>query len=476
MSSAVSTTKAGGSGQTRKSGWLKRLTGLLAMPALALVTAFLIGAVIIWITSGSLATVFEAYWGLIRGAFLKQRGFSETLVAMVPYVFLALGVSVGFKAGLFNIGVEGQFYIGAISAAWVGQLTQGLPAVIHLPLAVGAGALGGALWAAIPGYLKARTGAHEVINTMMMNYIAFRLTEYLISWPLKDKLASAVQTQRVSPNAELWTLFGLRERLQNPPDALLVALVLGFSTWFLVHLWVRGRRTIEDTRQAALDADRAVGKADVSFFRRRSNSPWIAGVAVALVSYFLLPLVARVWWPFGDQYDRMHVGLFLAVMAAIFVWWLLWQTTIGFEMRTVGANPSAARYAGVRISRNIVLAMAISGALAGIAGTVEVLGVSICRCLPLFFSSGYGWDSIAIALLGKNNPFGILASAFLFGAMRNGSDLMELSSGVSKYVITIIQALVLLFVAVPAVVRWIYRMKPPARTEEEAPLTRGWGG
>jgi simple sugar transport system permease protein len=462
MSSAVSTSKAAGPGQAGKAGWLRRLAGLLAMPALALLTAFLIGALLIWITSGSLVTVKDAYWGLIRGAFIKQRGFSETLVAMVPYVFLALGVAVGFKAGLFNIGVEGQFYIGAIAAAWVGQLTQGLPAVIHLPLAIGAGAVGGAIWAAIPGYLKARTGAHEVINTMMMNYIAFRLTEYLISWPLRDKLATAVQTRRVSPNAELWTLFGMRDRLRSPLDALLVALVLGLSAWFLAHLWVRGRRVADE--------------AGASFFRRRSSLPLIIGVAVTVVSFSLAPLVARVWWPFTDQYDRMHVGLFMAVMAAIFVWWLLWQTTIGFEMRTVGANPGAARYAGVRISRSIVLTMAISGALAGIAGTVEVVGVSICRCLPLFFSSGYGWDAIAISLLGKNNPFGILASAFLFGAMRNGSDLMELSSGVSKYVITIIQALVLLFVAVPSVVRWIYRMKPPARAEEEAPLTRGWGG
>jgi simple sugar transport system permease protein len=439
------------------------------MPALALFTAFLIGALIIWITSGSLATVFDAYWGLVRGAFIKPGGFSETLVAMVPYVFLALGVAVGFKAGLFNIGVEGQFYIGAISAAWVGQLTQGLPAVIHLPLAVAAGAVGGAIWAAIPGYLKARTGAHEVINTMMMNYIAFRLTEYLISWPLKDKLATAVQTRRVSPNAELWTLFGMRDRLQDPLNALLVALVLGLSAWFLAHLWVRGRRVVADPREGA-------DEAGVSFIRRRSSIPWIVAVIVALLSFILLPLVAQVWWPFNDPYGRLHIGLFMAVMAAIFVWWLLWQTTIGFEMRTVGANPNAARYAGVRISRSIVLTMAISGALAGIAGTVEVLGVSICRCLPLFFSSGYGWDAIAIALLGRNNPFGILASSFLFGAMRNGADLMELSSGVSKYVITIIQALVLLFVAAPSVVRWIYRMKPPARAEEEAPLTRGWGG
>jgi ABC-type uncharacterized transport system permease subunit len=130
----------------------------------------------------------------------------------------------------------------------------------------------------------------------------------------------------------------------------------------------------------------------------------------------------------------------------------------------------------VNITRNIVTAMAMSGALAGIAGTIEILGVSICRCLPLFFSSGYGFDSIAIALLAKNNPFGIIAGSFLFGAMRNGADLMELNSGVSKYIISLIQALVLLFVAAPGVVRWMYRIKSERRPEEEAPLTRGWGG
>ncbi|HEX9115027.1 MAG TPA: ABC transporter permease, partial [Anaerolineae bacterium] len=139
------------------------------------------------------------------------------------------------------------------------------------------------------------------------------------------------------------------------------------------------------------------------------------------------------------------------------------------------ANPAAARYAGINITRNIVLAMAISGGLAGIAGTVEILGVSICRCLPQLFVSGYGFDSIAIALLGKNNPFGILAASFLFGAMRNGQDLMELNSGVSKYVISLIQALVLLFIAAPAIMRWLYRIRG-GRGEAEGPLTHGWGG
>jgi len=214
----------------------------------------------------------------------------------------------------------------------------------------------------------------------------------------------------------------------------------------------------------------------VPFFRRRSSIPWIVAIVVAVISFIVLPLVARVWWPFTDPYGRLHIGFLFSVIAAVAVWRLLGNTKIGFELRAVGANPNAARYAGAKITRDIVLAMAVSGGLAGIAGTIEVLGVSICRCLPLFFSSGYGWDSIAITLLAKNNPFGILAASFLWGAMRNGSDLMELTSGVSKYVISLIQALVLLFVAAPGIVRWIYRIKSTRRPEEEAPLTRGWGG
>jgi len=432
-------------------GALMRLLDRASMPALALVTAFVLGAVVIWITSGKLETVWQAYGGLVNGALFKQRGLSESLVATVPYILLSLAVAVGFKSGLFNIGAEGQFYIGAISAAFVGQAFHGLPAIIHLPLALGAGALGGAIWAGIPGYLKARTGAHEVISTMMMNYVAFRFTEYLISFPLKDKMATAVQTPRVSSAAELWTFADVPARLQDPFNALAVALVMTFLAYILIR-WLLARRL---TNRLAR---------------------WGIAIAVGLITFIGLPLLTRLWWPFPDQYDRLHIGLIMAVAAAVGVWWLLWKTTIGFEMRTVGANPNAAKYAGMSMTRNIMLTMAISGALAGLAGTAEVLGVSICRCLPLFFSSGYGFDSIAIALLANNNPFGILAASFLFGAMRNGADLMELNSGVSKYVISVIQAMLLLFAAAPAVVRWMYRMKVERRVEEEAVTMRGWGG
>jgi general nucleoside transport system permease protein len=440
---------------------LLRWLDLLAMPALAIFTAFLIGGILIWISSGfSLQTVAQAYIGLIRGAFFKPRGLSETLIATVPYIFLGLGVAVGFKSGLFNIGVEGQFYLGAVSAAWVGVAFAGLPAIIHLPLVILAAALGGGIWAAIPGVLKAKTGAHEVITTIMMNYIAFRLVELLVAGPLRDKLATAPQTARVAPGAELWSLSAIPKLLEDPLNALFAALVAGVVVLLTVRFLLRA-----PAMQARFPSA-----------GRRRLIMWGSGIVAGVLVFVILPPLSRVAWPFPDQYDRMHVGLFMALFAAAVVWWIMWKTTTGFELRTVGANPNAARYAGVSITRNIVLAMTISGALAGIAGSVEVLGVSGCRCLPQVFVSGYGFDAIAIALLGHNNPLGIIAASFLFGAMRNGADFMELNSGVSKYTIGIIQALVMLFVAAPSIVRWMYRMPPLRKSDEEAPLTRGWGG
>jgi general nucleoside transport system permease protein len=436
----------------------KETWAVLKMPVLAIFLAFLLGALVIWVTEGSLTTVGKAYYGLLRGALFKQRGFTETLVASIPYVLLSLAVAVGFKTGLFNIGVEGQFTIGSICAAWAGAAFIGLPAIIHLPLTILIGALGGMIWAAIPGYLKARTGAHEVISTMMMNYVAFRLGEYMVSYPLRDHLSTGVQTIRISTEAELWTMAAVPQRLQNPLNALFVAIIIAIVAALTMRALLTGgflSSRVKTTMQ------------------RRATYLGI-GAAFGVLAFLLLPPLTQIWWPFTDQYDRMHTGIFLALFAAVGVWWLLWKTTLGFELRMVGANPNAAQYAGVNITRNVVIAMAISGALAGIAGTVEVIGVSICRCLPLFFSSGYGWDSIGIALLAKNNPFGILAASLLFGAMRNGADLMELSSGVSKYIISLIQALVLLFVAAPSIVRYIYRLKDE-KTEAQVSLTTGWG-
>ena len=172
--------------------------------------------------------------------------------------------------------------------------------------------------------------------------------------------------------------------------------------------------------------------------------------------------------------DRLHLGFFIAIAVAIGVWFLLWKTTTGFELRTAGSNLDAARYAGMRAERTVVLAMALSGALAGLAGTIEVQGLN--RALPAFFSAGYGFDAIAVALLAQNHPIAVIPAGLLFGALRTGSDVLQIRTGVSRHVVSIIQALILLFVAAPAMIRAIYRLRIQKSEMEDIPLTRGWGG
>jgi general nucleoside transport system permease protein len=442
-----------------KDSFLK-IFNILGTPLLAILTAFIVGGLVIWLTSGSFSTVFTAYGAMLRGALFKERGLSESLVATVPYIFLSLAVAVGFKTGLFNIGVEGQFDIGAIVGAFIGQAFHTLPAIIHLPLTLLCAALGGAIWAAIPGYLKAKTGAHEVITTIMMNYISFRLTEYLVSGPIKDPNSTAVQTPASAPSAWVWSFASIPQRLQDPLNALGVALFLAILAYFLAR-WIVGRTGLKDRLKDT--AQKRSAYMAFAFF-------------IGILTFFVLPVLTHIFWPFNDQYDRLHIGLILALLASVVVWWLLWKTTLGFEFRTVGANSNAARYAGMNITRNIVLAMAISGALAGIAGAIEVLGVSDCHCQQVFYVSGYGFDAIAIALLAKNDPFGIVAASFLWGAMRNGADLMELDSGVSKYIISMIQALALLFVAAPAIIHSIYSFRFGRKEKEDPGSTPQAGG
>jgi general nucleoside transport system permease protein len=364
----------------------KTLTSI-GVTFLALFTALALGALVILTTGGGWEKVMKAYEAVIYGAFIKPRALGETLLATTPLVLTGLAVALAFKAGLFNIGGEGQLLIGAICSAWIGYQIKGIPAIIHVPLALLAGMIGGAAWAAIAGYLKARLGSHEVINTIMLNYIAFNLGDYLVNsrGPMNDPTSSVPRSPMIQASAEL----------------------------------------------------------------------------PRLVS--------------GDPSNRLHAGVIIALLAAVAIWWLLWKTTIGFELRTTGANPSAARYAGINVMRNTVLAMALSGSLAGLAGAVEVQGLNFnVPAAVQSFSAGYGFDAIAVALLGQSHPLGLIPGAFIFGAMRTGADLMQLRTGVSRYVISIIQALILLFIAAPAVVRWIYRIRAD-RQAEQAPLTRGWG-
>ncbi len=352
------------------------------IPFLSIITAMLIGGVIILLVGGN---PIVAYTGLLEGAFGSTRALSETAIWSTPYIFAGLAVALAFRGGLFNIGAEGQLALGAVVSSLIGYALPGwlgfdLSPAIHLPLTILLGALMGGLWAAIVGALKAYTGGHEVINTIMMNYIALNATSFLLNGPMKDK---------------------------NPLNVI--------------------ARTPEIAESARI-------------------APIFDGL-------------------------RIHWGFVLALVMAFLVWWLLNKTTLGFEIRTVGLNPDAAKYAGVNVKRIIVITMLFSGILAGLAGTVEVTGLNYRH--ELGFSSGYGYDAIAIALLGKSHPLGVVLASFLFAAMRNGATRMQFMTQLPVDLISVIQALILLFVAADAIVRYIYRIKSQG---ERVTLTRGWGG
>ena len=363
---------------------LKQLLSPLLVPVLAILTAVITGGLIIKAVGGD---PIAAYMGLLQGAFGSPKALSETAVWATPYIFAGLAVAVAFKGGLFNIGAEGQLAFGAVVTALIGYALPSwlhitIPSYIHVPLAIGLGMLAGAAWAAIPGALKAYTGGHEVINTIMMNYIALNITSYLLNGPMRD------------------------------PDPLNLS----------------------------------------------ARTPEIA-------------ISARISPIFANPLLRVHWGFILALVVSVAIWWLLWKTSLGFEIRTVGSNPDAVKYAGINVKRTIIITMALYGALAGLAGPIELSALNYRH--ELGFSMGYGFDAIAIALLGKTNPYGVILAAILFGAMRNGATRMQFLTQIPVDIISVIQALILLFVAADAIIRFIYRIK--AR-EEKVVLTRGWSG
>ena len=390
----------------------------LQIPALAILTGLLLGAVLIMATSFTVYDAFrvsiwkgigtafsevgEAYLALFTGALgnpveivsallygdaLEIRAalnpFLESLVQSTPYIFAGLAVALAFRAGLFNIGVEGQLFIGAAAATFVGYSLHGLPPYIHMPLAFLAGALGGALWGMIPGLLKATTGGHEVINCIMMNYIAYRFTTYLLTGPMSRPGTGGMP---ISP-------------------------------------------LIEKSAQ--------------------------------IPQFFKTPI-------------RFHLGFFIALAFAALVWWVLFKTTWGLNLRTVGTNPRAAKYAGMNIVATIIIGMAASGALAGMAGANEILAVN--RSMAIGLSSGYGFDSIALALLGNSHPVGVIFSALLFGILKNGATKMMVVSTIPIDIVTILQAVILMFVAAPAIIRSLYRLKQPEMETAATITLSGWGG
>jgi general nucleoside transport system permease protein len=322
---------------------LRRILG----PIVATLLALAAGAAIMLAFRSNPLT---AYGALLQGGLGSLQGIAETLVQATPLLFAGLGVAIAFRAGLFNIGAEGQLVVGALCTAVAGAALH-LPKPIEVPACLLAGAAGGAAWSSIAGILRARLGASEVITTIMLNYVAFLGANYLVSGPLRG-VQAAPETAEISSTAQLAPL-------------------------------------LADTRLTAA-----------------------------------LPLA---------------IGI-----ALLLAWWLR-RTVAGYELRAVGRSERAARYAGINVPGTIVQAMALSGALAGLAGATEVLG--LVHRFNAQLSPGYGFTSIAVALLANSNPLGVVASGLFFGLLQNGALSMQALAGVPKDLVSVVEGLVILFVA-----------------------------
>lgn len=337
----------------------KLIKDLLA-PLLAIGIALLIGAGVMLITGHD---PIQAYGALFNGAFGTKVNFANTLANAIPLILSGLGVAITFKAGLFNIGAEGQYWIGSMAAVWIGYAVPGLPAVLHVGLAFLVAMIAAGLWAGlIPGLAKAMVGAHEVITTMMMSYIAIFLSHYMLESGPMMAPGFTPQSPMILPSAQL-------------------------------------------------------GK--------------------------ILPRTQLSW------------GIVVALCAVVVVYWLMYKTTLGLRLRMVGSNSRAARYAGIKVSFHLVLALFLSGMFAGLAGAVQMLGVQ--QRLYDSFSSGYGYTAIVVALLANNNPFGVVLAAIFFAALGNGGQFMQISSGVPSNLTEVLSGIIIFLVAAKDIIPMVRR-------------------
>lgn len=322
----------------------------ILIPLISILLGLIVGAIVMLFSGFNPIKGYTALW---NGIFGDPYYIGETVRQITPYVFVGLAVAFSFRTGLFNIGVEGQLIMGWLAAAYVGFAFE-LPAIIHVPLALLAAIVAGALWAFIPGLLKAKLQVHEVIVTIMLNWTALYVANALISIVADG----AERTPKINESASLRSeLFG----------------------------------SLTD-------------------------------------------------------YSRMHWGFVIAIFAVIVMWVILEKTTRGYELKAVGFNKHASEYAGMNVSNNIILSMVISGAFAGLGGAMEALG-TFENISKMTAFTGIGFDGIAVALLGANQPFGVLLGAILFGSLKNGGLNMPSEAGVPTEIVSIVIALVIFFVA-----------------------------
>jgi simple sugar transport system permease protein len=366
--------------------WAGRIWAAVALPLVAILLSLLVGSIVIIVSefgvTGQLDLLLPltAYRALIEGAIGSPDAIIKTIVYATPLVLGGLSVAFGFRAGLFNIGAQGQFTLGVTGAVWVGVTLSGETPFIAVPLAVLGGLAAGAFWGFIPGLLKAVSGAHEVVTTIMLNYISYSVLAWVVNYPLRVPGAPSAVTENVGNSA--------------------LPILLGHNG---------------------------------------------------------------------------HAGFLIALAAVGVMSFVLSRTTFGYEVKTVGANPDAARYAGMRPKRLIVLVMTICGALAGLAGAGELLGLA--HYTTSSFATTVGFDSIAIALLGRSNPLGVLLAALLFGGMRAGSQSMTLESGIPAEIVDVLQATILLFLVATPVLSRVFKLGgvKPAIGSGETTITKTYG-
>src|SRR5713226_497139 len=348
----------------------------LGRPVISVILAFITGAIVILITwpdktVDPFTNVFNAYTTLFIGSYGSFSNMSDTLVIVTPLIFAGLSVAIAFRAGLFNIGAAGQLAVGAMTADMIGLTYRSWPGWILIPTMLLASMLAGAIWGGIVGFLKAWRGAHEVVTTIMLNWIAFYGTDYLINSPPFAAPFGTTQTVALPPNGTLPPIAGVYNQIFGNGQPLL---------------------------------DTFTYKVDIS--------------------------------------------IFFALIALVIYWFIISRTTFGYELRVIGQNPKAAKYAGIPTRRNIFLVMAIAGAFAGLAGSTNLMGQPGYNLTATAFSGlPTGFDAIAVALLGQTTAIGILLAALLIGGLRSGSTAMQSLAHVDPNLILIIEALVLFFIA-----------------------------
>ncbi len=327
----------------------------LGTPLLAIAFALFAGAILMELTGFDSLT---AYGEMLKGIFGSKRNIAEVLLKATPLILIGAGLAISFRSGVWNIGAEGQFYMGAVAASVLALQMDGVNSWISIPIVMIAGSIAGACWAGIAGLLRARYGASEIVTTIMLNYVAIIFTGYLVTGPLMEHAGAFPRSDRF------------------PAEVILPRIVSG---------------------------------------------------------------------------TRLNIGIFIAIAAAIISWYIISLSRRGFSMRAVGASPDASRYAGINVSKNIIKSISYSGALAGLAASIEMIGVT--KRLYQTISPGYGFEGIAVALLANNNPLGVIFSGTLFGALRSGAEIMQMSAGVPSVLIFIIQGLIIISVVTLTTIR-----------------------